>query len=84
MSEHVEELFLTKRLFHDFYSRPKIKRTGKMEDNAKPMHKKKKKKKKTYARFSQQKWPVLTGFDFGWMHNFFLSQIKPKGYLKQQ
>jgi hypothetical protein len=45
MPEHVEELFLTKRLFHDFYSRPKIKRTGKMEDNAKPMHKKKEKKK---------------------------------------
>jgi hypothetical protein len=47
-------------------------------------HAQKKKKKKAYARFSQQKWPVLTGFDFGWMHNFFLSQIKPKGYLKQQ
>lgn len=47
MSERVEELFIMKLVkqtfpFHNFYSRPKIKRSGKMEDNAKPMHKKRK------------------------------------------
>ena len=67
--------------FHNFYSRPKIKLSGKkMEDNAKPMHK----KRKHMLGSPNKSAPVLTGFDFGWMHNFFLSQIKPKGYLKQQ
>jgi hypothetical protein len=73
-----------KQTLHDFYSKNK-KKERKKERNwgkeyAKPMHHKKRKPMLGFP--NKGRAPSTGGHDSG-MHNFFLSQTKPKGYLKQ-